>query len=106
MLISTSPKQDDMQTGLILSALLDLETVPERIVAINPNHVESRGDRRTLDRGNDRGQIADAGFGLDPAGEVAADIAFVDKGIADRSEERRVGKECVSTCRSRWWPYP
>src|SRR3546814_2934509 len=25
---------------------------------------------------------------------------------ADRSEERRVGKECVSTCRSRWSPYP
>src|SRR3546814_18617119 len=23
-----------------------------------------------------------------------------------RSEERRVGKECVSTCRSRWAPYP
>src|SRR3546814_14875400 len=23
---------------------------------------------------------------------------------ADRSEERRVGKECVSMCRSRWWP--
>src|SRR3546814_11110114 len=23
----------------------------------------------------------------------------------DRSEERRVGKECVSTCRSRWAPY-
>src|SRR3546814_13668829 len=22
-----------------------------------------------------------------------------------RSEERRVGKECVSTCRSWWWPY-
>src|SRR3546814_2606476 len=22
-----------------------------------------------------------------------------------RSEERRVGKACVSTCRSRWWPY-
>src|SRR3546814_11168527 len=25
---------------------------------------------------------------------------------AHRSEERRVGKECVSTCRSRWAPYP
>src|SRR3546814_5158796 len=25
--------------------------------------------------------------------------------IASRSEERRVGKECVSTCRSRWSPY-
>src|SRR3546814_1024327 len=26
-------------------------------------------------------------------------------GGAARSEERRVGKECVSTCRSRWSPY-
>src|SRR3546814_16044138 len=25
--------------------------------------------------------------------------------VAQRSEERRVGKECVSTCRSRWSPY-
>src|SRR3546814_20369815 len=24
-------------------------------------------------------------------------------GVIKRSEERRVGKECVSTCRSRWW---
>src|SRR3546814_1679835 len=31
-----------------------------------------------------------------------------DHGAQDRprrSEERRVGKECVSTCRSRWSPY-
>src|SRR3546814_9719242 len=27
-------------------------------------------------------------------------------GLAERSEERRVGKECVSKCRSRWSPYP
>src|SRR3546814_8032138 len=26
-------------------------------------------------------------------------------GIHMRSEERRVGQECVSTCRSRWSPY-
>src|SRR3546814_15206197 len=26
-------------------------------------------------------------------------------GLKFRSEERRVGKECVSTCRSRWSPY-
>src|SRR3546814_10379724 len=25
--------------------------------------------------------------------------------FANRSEERSVGKECVSTCRSRWSPY-
>src|SRR3546814_18368373 len=30
---------------------------------------------------------------------------FPKPGILFRSEERRVGKECVSTCRSRWWPY-
>src|SRR3546814_14437326 len=29
--------------------------------------------------------------------------AFGDERL--RSEERRVGKECVSTCRSRWSPY-
>src|SRR3546814_16982184 len=28
-----------------------------------------------------------------------------DGGQFVRSEERRVGKECVSTCRSRWSPY-
>src|SRR3546814_13135778 len=27
------------------------------------------------------------------------------KGVKLRSDESRVGKECVSTCRSRWWPY-
>src|SRR3546814_13959029 len=36
-----------------------------------------------------------------------ADIDAVDVGRdRPRSEERRVGKECVSTCRSRWSPYP
>src|SRR3546814_17586924 len=28
-----------------------------------------------------------------------------DRNVCSRSEERRVGKECVSTCRSRWSPY-
>src|SRR3546814_5516548 len=27
-------------------------------------------------------------------------------GAQDRSEERRVGRECVSTCSTRWSPYP
>src|SRR3546814_13888159 len=29
----------------------------------------------------------------------------ISRPMAIRSEERRVGKECVSTCRSRWSPY-
>src|SRR3546814_15138776 len=43
---------------------------------------------------------------------IAAAADFVDEAGVDarallrvRSEERRVGKECVSTCRSRWSPY-
>src|SRR3546814_1801630 len=46
---------------------------------------------------------------------LLADHRHVDRHLApavdrvaradDRSEERRVGKECVSTCRSRWSPY-
>src|SRR3546814_6331649 len=45
-----------------------------------------------------RGFDGDPAFGADPAeaGEL----------VERRSEERRVGKECVSTCRSRWSPYP
>src|SRR3546814_19627634 len=35
-------------------------------------------------------------------GLVAAVAVLVELG---RSEERRVGQECVSTCRSRWSPY-
>src|SRR3546814_6541359 len=33
------------------------------------------------------------------------DLAATPEIEAGRSEERRVGKECVSTCRSRWSPY-
>src|SRR3546814_18752964 len=35
--------------------------------------------------------------GIDPRGQTVSPNY--------RSEERRVGKECVSTCRSRWAPY-
>src|SRR3546814_2941891 len=38
-------------------------------------------------------------------GERTAEEIKVAIGSAWRSEERRVGKECVSTCRSRWSPY-
>src|SRR3546814_16723372 len=32
-------------------------------------------------------------------------FACIDGTLVERSEERRVGKECVSTCRSRWSQY-
>src|SRR3546814_5271401 len=40
-----------------------------------------------------------------PRRHRAEDPAALGQLAAQRSEERRVGKECVSTCRSRWSPY-
>src|SRR3546814_16452618 len=39
--------------------------------------------------------------------ELARDVEHTADWLVEngRSEERRVGKECVSTCRSRWSPY-
>src|SRR3546814_20839215 len=37
--------------------------------------------------------------------EASPTLSFNDIVKTQRSEERRVGKECVSTCRSRWSPY-
>src|SRR3546814_568679 len=44
----------------------------------------------------DRPSLRDSGLNLTLQGVLYEN---------DRSEERRVGKECVSTCRSRWSPY-
>src|SRR3546814_9815765 len=45
------------------------------------------------------------GFGLlGFFGDVVAGLVGGFAGGVHRSEERRVGKECVSTCRSRWSP--
>src|SRR3546814_3182314 len=38
----------------------------------------------------------------EPVAQVPLENVF--RVLEMRSEERRVGKECVSTCRSRWWP--
>src|SRR3546814_20760494 len=63
-----------------------------------------RADRRHR-RGTDdvaaraTGRPAQLGLPLLLASRCDADPALA------RSEERRVGQECVSTCRSRWAPY-
>src|SRR3546814_17686600 len=45
------------------------------------------------------------GIGGKNLGNLGFDRAGVARLLEARSEERRVGKECVSTCRSRWSPY-
>src|SRR3546814_14332652 len=52
------------------------------------------------------GQNAGGGGGLSSRNGIAiAAIAAASLIIPMSSEERRVGKVCVSTCRSRWSPY-
>src|SRR3546814_12296451 len=46
-----------------------------------------------------------ARFQMDGPVFLALESLDLQLALDDRSEERRVGKECVSTCRSRWSPY-
>src|SRR3546814_5442655 len=72
-----------------------------------------RADRATVGtaianerRASDTGNIEEVPH-TPHQGEVGGNV-FIDADIrivVGRSEERRVGKECVSTCRSRWSPY-
>src|SRR3546814_14889713 len=48
--------------------------------------------------------VPDTGEPLLPDLDIDVGRLRVDRFVF-RSEERRVGKECVSTCRSRWSPY-
>src|SRR3546814_17396956 len=56
------------------------------------------------------GGLAERGFAVlrfDFTGLGASEGEFANTNFSSniRSEERRVGNECVSTCRSRWSPY-
>src|SRR3546814_11171964 len=52
------------------------------------------------------GQIAVVEDVIDGLEHATAGLIGLLRGdnFGKRSEERRLGKECVSTCRSRWWP--
>src|SRR3546814_19893024 len=72
------------------------------------HHALQQGDRKGLVQGLTLTVILGLLFTSCQAFEYShAAFGFTD-GISasTRSEERRVGKECVSTCSSRWSPYP
>src|SRR3546814_4467808 len=49
--------------------------------------------------------VVDATARVHPGAEIGPHCVIEADAEIGRSEERRVGKECVSTCRSRWSPY-
>src|SRR3546814_1240193 len=63
------------------------------IISIRMNQIEAVAHRS---------QIRHRRTGEQATGQASGGNGKVEIG---RSEERRVGKECVSTCRSRWSPY-
>src|SRR3546814_20888067 len=77
--------------------------VSEQIAATRAQGVRADGPKKVLVIGASSGYglaariTAAFGFGADTLG-----VFFEKPGRDQRSEERRVGTECVSTCRSRW----
>src|SRR3546814_12892014 len=69
-------------------------------------HVAERQPARTMTRGPawQRAMATSNTVTRAPAPSERGPAASVGAKARSRSEERRVGKECVSTCRSRWSP--
>src|SRR3546814_9014987 len=62
------------------------------------------GDLRSPRRSQSNDPVSAAIFAMWPIPSICSSKTTMVRPSA-RSEERRVGKECVSTCRSRWSPY-
>src|SRR3546814_12895290 len=104
-----------MATMVILPAMT--EKIVRVRVAARADHVVDRATecieaipvQRVVGDGGDRTQIGEAGkqlvAGTDMRTVQGPRLAAVETLAGVRSEERRVGKECVSTCRSRGAPY-
>src|SRR3546814_16812089 len=89
--------------------VLDQRTVHmDGVARLGPHPAAVAGPARRIDDILGPG-IADeairAASGIEHEPMVGVQSGYVDGVGASRSEERRVGKECVSTCRSRWSPY-
>src|SRR3546814_13846408 len=77
--LTFKPNTDDMRDSASLSIIPALQKAGCRIKAYDPE-------------------------GMEEAARLLNDVEYCKDAYA-RSEERRVGKECVSTCRSRRSPY-
>src|SRR3546814_12070355 len=96
--------------------VLDAAGKPQRFVELSTDisaesrkHEEARAELEVRTRIMDETSIVSV---ADKKGDIVSynqkylEISkYSPEELAGRSEERRVGKECVSTCSSRWSPY-
>src|SRR3546814_4848886 len=86
----------------------DLGVSGDRIAAIGDLGADS-GEREVLGQKADGSRLALAPGFIDAHthddNAVLCGAECMECKLSQRSEERRVGKECVSKCRSRWSPY-
>src|SRR3546814_15216308 len=94
------------RTGIKQNSALDGVWLPENALVAN-----EYGSLLHLDyiHRNHAGYIKQVERRLLGADDMAAELGRIKREMYDgvfryRSEERRVGKECVSTCRNRWYP--
>src|SRR3546814_14395646 len=72
---------------------------------LHASGIHTAADLRRLGAVSSYRAVKARGFGASKVLLYAIEGALRDVPWQQRSEERRVGKECVSTCRARWLPY-
>src|SRR3546814_18423492 len=96
----TSLRGSDVFGEIRGRAAMDLDMIAEVITRVSWLAAEATGDLAELD-------VNPLMLHAEPMAVTAVDalaVLTVPRNEASRSEERRVGKECVSTCRSRGAP--
>src|SRR5690625_7587459 len=73
-----------------------LETVCIRVIVIDGDGVISCNSGPPFNGWYDRFLAMKVNHLFDTSGKFASDNAFVNEGFSSRSEERRVGRECIS----------
>src|SRR3546814_12955012 len=89
-----------LEQGLGVVQYLRVEAVGHRVAEIRTHRAALIVGR--VDLGEDRVEVEVVEM-LGAAADLAQQLGAADHLV--RSEERRVGKECVSTCRARWSPH-
>ena len=95
-----------LEAHAFAEAIGDYEKVGATVIGLSADDLPTLEKFSTLEC-RDKFPVAIASAAMIKGYDVALSIVGVSTALTKRtrSEERRVGKECVSTCRSRWSPY-